>query len=95
MGQPPPQQPPPQQPGSGDGWTTARLALLGAGILVALLVGLLIGNMTSGDSNSGGTTVISKRNDHTVTQSATSTVTSPPTTVTTTDTETETTTATS
>jgi hypothetical protein len=90
----PPQPGPPQPmqgsppPPQSDGWTTQRVLLAVAGMLVCLLLGLLAG-LTIGDNSSsdskGGTTVI-KGGTSTVTQ----TETSPPTTVTETDTVTET-----
>ena len=87
-GPPQPMQSPPPPPRS-DGWTTQRVLLAGAGMLVCLLLGLLaglaIGDNSSSDSKGAGTTVI-KGGTSTVTQ----TETSPPTTVTETDTVTET-----
>jgi hypothetical protein len=87
----PPQQPQPAGPQTppppSDGWTTQRVLLAGAGALVCLLVGLLLG-LTVGDitkSDDAGTTV-TRNGTTTVTQ----TETSPPTTVTETDTVTET-----
>ena len=85
-GQPQSMQGPPPPPQS-DGWTTQRVLLAVAGMLVGLLAGLTIGDRSSSDSK-GGTTVI-KGGTSTVTQ----TETSPPTTVTETDTVTETVTA--
>lgn len=82
-GPPQPMQDPPP-PSQSDGWTTQRVLLAVAGMLVCLLLGLLAG-LTIGDNSSadskGGTTVI-KGGTSTVTQ----TETSPPTTVTETDT---------
>jgi hypothetical protein len=76
--------PPPQS----DGWTTQRVLLAGAGMLVALLIGLLagltIGDRSSSDSKNG-TTVIK-----TGTSVVTQTEAAPPTTVTETDTVTDT-----
>ena len=95
---PQPQPTPPPQPsgqGDGGGWTTPRLALLGAFVLVALLLGLLVGDQLGSSNSKGGTTtVITKKNPSTETQTQTttsvSTVTQPASTVTSTDTVTTT-----
>lgn len=91
MPQPTPPQPP-QRQGDGGGWTTARLALLGAFVLVALLLGLFVGNQLGSSDSKGNTTVVSK-NPHTTTVT-TATTTTEPTTLTETQTETTTVTTT-
>jgi hypothetical protein len=70
--------PPPSGTGRGDGWTSARIAVLIAVGVLALLVGVLGGFLIGDSSSTGGTTVISNatKENHTVT------VTQPPTTVT-------------
>jgi hypothetical protein len=71
--------PPPAGAGSGDGWTSARVALLIAVAVLALLVGLLGGFLIGDSSGKGATTVISNatKENHTstVTESETTTVT--------------------
>ena len=70
--------PPPGADRSGDGWTSARIALLISAMVLALLVGLLLGYL-AGNSNSEGstTTIVSSSGSEasTVTESVTSTVT--------------------
>jgi hypothetical protein len=75
----PPPPPPPPQPGpptppapSNDGWTSQRIALAVAGMVAALVIGVLAGVLAAGDSNSGGQTTVITGSTDTITQTETS-----------------------
>lgn len=74
---PQPGPPPPAGARSGDGWTSARVALLIAVAVLALLVGLLGGFLLGDSSGKGATTVISNatKENHTSTVTESTTVT--------------------